>query len=120
MTLMSQSLSATQTASTTPPLHRETGRLLHLWANFAWRAAAASAHGAGDETFLLSRQLRVEQVLTEGALITPDQLAELTVWESTLIHLDLRTTPHSCLTCRKARSQSPLALLTLAPAGGNR
>lgn len=108
MTVMSQPLPIGAAASPIPPRHDQSQRLLRLWANLAWRAAAAVAHGTGDETSLLCRQLQVERALTERRLITTDELNELIVWESALIHHDLRTTPRSCLTCRKARVQFPL------------
>lgn len=119
MTLMSQPLPVSPAASPTPPRHGETERLLRLWANFAWRAAAAAAHGTGDETSLLCSQLQVEQALTERGLITTDELSALVEWESALIHVDLRTTPRSCLICCKARVQFPLGLLP-TPTGGSR
>jgi hypothetical protein len=94
--------------------------LLRVWANLAWRAAAAAAHGTGDETSLLCRQLQVEQALTERRLLSTDELNELIAWESALIHHDLRITPRSCLTCRHARANFPLAGSRAVQKGGVR
>ena len=120
MSLMSQPLPAPQAASPTPPRGGEAARLLSLWASLACRAAAAAAHGSGDEMSLLRSQLQIEEALTDRCLISVEQLAELTAWEASLIHEDRNTTPRSCLTCRKALLQLPLELPLPAPAGGRR
>jgi hypothetical protein len=120
MTLMSQPLPVSPAASTTPPRQGETARLLRLWVSLAWRAAAAAAHGSGDETSLLCSQLHVEQALTDRGLVTADALTELLIWESRLIHHGRGTTSRLCLICRKARLQLPLDLPLPAQREGRR
>jgi len=108
-----------QAANNTPPTDPETSRLLRLWVELTQRAASAAAHRSGDEESLRNLQLQVEDALTDRVPGSDALLAELWVWESTLIHVS-ETPPETCLICRKARLGLPADLPLPATFGGAR
>jgi hypothetical protein len=95
-----------QAANPTPPHDPETSRLLRLWVDLTKRAASAAAHRSGDEESLRNMQLQVEDALTDRSPDHDALLAELWVWESTLIHV-AQTPSETCLYCRRARLSLP-------------
>ena len=95
-----------QAANPTPPRDPEASRLLRLWVDLTQRAASAAAHRSGDEESLRNLQLQVEDAITDRLPDSDSLLAELWVWESTLIHV-AETPPETCLHCRRARLGLP-------------
>jgi hypothetical protein len=107
-----------QAASPAPPRDRETSRLLRLWVDLTQRAASAAAHRSGDEESLRNLQLQVEDAITDRLPDSEALMAELWVWESTLIHV-AETPPETCLNCRRARLDLPDLPLPAAPGGAS-
>lgn len=108
-----------QAAHPAPPRDPEASRLLRLWVELTQRAASAAAHRSGDEEPLRDLQLQVEDAITDRLPDHEALMAELWVWESTLIHV-AETPPETCLICRKARLGLPADLPLPAAAGGVR
>jgi hypothetical protein len=108
-----------QAASPAPPSDREAPRLLRLWVELTQRAASAAAHRSGDEQSLRNLQLQVEDAITDRVPDHEVLMAELWVWESTLVHV-AETPPETCLICRKARLGLPADLPLPATIGGAR
>jgi hypothetical protein len=92
--------------------------LLQFWVDLARRAAAAAAHGSGEDAALVALQAKVEEALTDRSLITNEQLDEMVVWESGLIHHSAGTPPETCLLCRQAQAGSPPGIPAPAALGG--
>lgn len=106
-----------QAASPAPPRDPEATRLLRLWVELTQRAASAAAHRSGDEESLRNMQLQVEDAIADRMPDYEALMAELCVWESTLIHV-AETPPETCLICRKARLGLPADLPLPAAIGG--
>ncbi|GAA2135352.1 hypothetical protein GCM10009844_00540 [Nocardioides koreensis] len=106
-----------QAANPAPPRDPEASRLLRLWVELTQGAASAAAHRSGDEQSLLYLQLQVEETITDRLPDHEALMAELWVWESTLIHV-AETPPETCLICRKARLGLPADLPVPAALGG--
>ena len=106
-------------ANPTPPRDPEASRLLRLWVDLTRRAASAAAHRSGDEESLRRLQLQVEDAITDRLPDHDVLMAELWVWESTLIH-EAQTPPEACLICRKARLELPADLPLPAALGDAR
>ena len=106
-----------QVANTTPPHDREASRLLRLWVDLTQRLACATAHRSIDEPALRNLQLQVEDEISDQLPESDALLAELWVWEATLIHQS-ETPPETCLICRKARLGLPADLPLPADMGG--
>ena len=106
-----------QAANPAPPRDREASRLLRLWVELTQRVASAAAHRSGDEESLRDLQLQVEDAITDRVPDHEALMAELWVWESTLIHV-AETPPETCLICRKARLGLPADLPLPAGIGG--
>jgi hypothetical protein len=106
-----------QAANSVPPRDPEASRLLRLWVELTQRAASAAAHRSGDEESLRNLQLQVEDAITDRLPDGDALMAELWVWESTLIHV-AETPPETCLFCRKARLGLPADLPLPAALGG--
>lgn len=81
-------------------------RLLNLWVDLTRRVASAAAHGDRDEPSLRNLQLQVEEAITDRLPDGEAAMAELIVWESTLIHIG-ETPPGACLICVRARLGLP-------------
>ena len=107
-----------QAANPAPPRDPEAARLLRLWVDLTQRAASAAAHRSGDEQSLRDLQLQVEDALNDRLPRSDALLAELWVWEATLIHV-AETPPETCLICRKARLGLPADLPLPAAIGGS-
>ncbi len=99
---------------------QEAARLLRLWGALATRAAAAAAHGLEDEEPLRQLQRQVEEALVRRFPGRRRQLAELTVWEASLLHTGERVAAEQCLICRRARLELPLDLPLPPAANGGR
>ncbi len=95
-----------QAASPTPPYDEQASRLLRLWVELTWRVASAAAHHSSDEESLRTLQLQVEDEITDRLPDSDALMAELVVWESTLIHTG-QTSADDCLICVKARLGLP-------------
>lgn len=108
-----------QAANPNPPDDEEASRLLRLWVELTWRVASAAAHNSSDEESLRNLQLQVEDAITDRVPDSEALLAELWVWESTLLH-SAETPPETCLICRKASLGLPADLPLPATIGGSR
>ena len=108
-----------QVASTVPPRDQEASRLLSLWVELTQRVASAAAHESSDEESLRNLQLQVEDALADRLPDPEPVMAELWVWESTLLH-GAEAPSKICLLCRKGRLGLPANLPLPAVVGGVR
>lgn len=106
-----------RTANNVPPRDQEASRLLSLWVELTQRVASAAAHGGSDEESLRNLQLQVEDALAHRLPDPEPVMAELWVWESTLLHA-AETPSTTCLLCRTGKRGLPDDLQFPAAAAG--
>ena len=109
----------TRAASPAPIYDEEAARLLSLWVELTWRTVSAAAHYCSDEESLRDQQIKVEEAIGARLRDSESLLAELWVWEASLLH-QAETPPEICLMCRKARLGLPPDLPLPASVGGAR
>ena len=95
-------------SATIPPFDDEGMRLLEVWVDLTHRVTAADAHGTErDATSLREQQVDVEHEIRRRLPFGERLLAELWVWEATLLHTDENARPEVCLFCRRASRGLP-------------